>query len=130
MLLFKIHLHSNLLRYNFISQTWSSVKCKGRLPKSRSEHSALVHQDSMFIFGGEINGDPCNELWEFDFLSSRWTKICGGKKPFDISLPEIRTRSAFWVDGNKHQTCMWVAKWMRKYSQKINKSIFVYKKNF
>lgn len=90
-----------LWKYNFTSQTWSSVKCKGRLPKSRSEHSALVHQDSMYIFGGEINGDPCNELWEFNFSSSRWTKICGGKKPFDISLPEIRTRSAFWVDDDK-----------------------------
>eukprot|EP00493_Phyllostaurus_siculus_P023251 UN23586 len=78
------------MRYDFQKKAWSAVKSKGPFPKSLSQHSALVYEGRMYVFGGEVEYDQCNTLWEFNFSTSRWRKLCGGKKRFQLDMPEIR----------------------------------------
>jgi len=55
---------NDLYEFNFNTLTWKKVKTKGRYPKDRYHHSAVVYQGSMYIFGGF----KCfNELMEYRF---------------------------------------------------------------
>lgn len=55
---------NDLYEFNFHTLTWKKVKTKGRYPKDRYHHSAVVYKGSMYIFGGF----KCfNELMEYRF---------------------------------------------------------------
>lgn len=45
------------------------------LPKTRDEHTAVLHGASMVIFGGFSYGDRTNELFRYHFGSSQWEKL-------------------------------------------------------
>lgn len=56
--------------YDIKRNTWRKVKTqKGvSVPRGRRGHSALIHKNSMLIYGGyqDLRGSS-NELWSFDF---------------------------------------------------------------
>lgn len=35
---------------------WEKIYARGDVPKSRDEHTAVIHEDSMVVFGGFVNG--------------------------------------------------------------------------
>ncbi|MBN2040951.1 MAG: hypothetical protein JW864_12980 [Spirochaetes bacterium] len=42
---------------------------------SRSEHSAVFYNDSIYLFGGYNSGTYYNDLWEFDTTNSNFSEI-------------------------------------------------------
>lgn len=56
---------------------WEIVKCRGELPITRDEHTAIVNENdnSMIIFGGFANGVRTNEIIKFTFQDSKWGKV-------------------------------------------------------
>lgn len=42
------------------------------------EHTAIVHDDHMYIFGGFVNGDRTNDVYRFNFKASEWCGVATG----------------------------------------------------
>jgi N-acetylneuraminic acid mutarotase len=48
---------------------------ENNLPKTRDEHTAVLHGETMVIFGGFSYGDRTNELFRFHFESNQWERL-------------------------------------------------------
>jgi hypothetical protein len=54
-------------RLNFLTNTWENLRCSGPEPKPRTGHSAVVHGDTMIIFGGKDDDNTkLNDVWLLD----------------------------------------------------------------
>jgi len=53
----------------FASGKWNQ---KNNLVKAVGDHSAVVYNGKMYIFGGHDGNDTYNDLWEYDFESDSW----------------------------------------------------------
>jgi N-acetylneuraminic acid mutarotase len=63
---------------------WKEIVPKGSfVPESRDEHSAVVHDDYMVVFGGFENGVRTNSMVRYNFESNTWSefKAAGGPEP-------------------------------------------------
>jgi N-acetylneuraminic acid mutarotase len=45
------------------------------IPSSADEHSAVVLNDNMILFGGFFNGERINETYIFNFSNNEWRKV-------------------------------------------------------
>jgi hypothetical protein len=45
------------------------------LPYPRDEHSAIVYEDSIIIFGGFSFGKRTNDLFKYDIKNNEWVKL-------------------------------------------------------
>merc|ERR1719483_1707854 len=70
-------------------------------PTGRRGHTALVYQDSMYIYGGyqDLKGST-SELWTFHFPSQTWHMVSQGG---DAECPPRHHHSAVL-----HDSAMWV----------------------
>jgi N-acetylneuraminic acid mutarotase len=60
---------------------WNLLKPKAangdesNLPHTRDEHSCVVHNDSMIVFGGFAFGERSNSIFRYNFRMNTWEKI-------------------------------------------------------
>jgi hypothetical protein len=60
---------------------WNLVKSKGmngdesNIPYTRDEHSCVIYNDSMIVFGGFAFGERTNSIFKFDFKRTWWEKV-------------------------------------------------------
>uniref|UniRef100_A0A915D9E6 Uncharacterized protein n=1 Tax=Ditylenchus dipsaci TaxID=166011 RepID=A0A915D9E6_9BILA len=56
---------------------WSVVKVEGMLPPSRDGHTEVMHNHTMFIFGGfeESNHRFSQETYAYDFNTNTWHQV-------------------------------------------------------
>lgn len=55
---------------------WEKVDAEGQIPSKRYGHTAVVHQDCMYIYGGYDDfGLKCNDIYCFDFDSLIWMRL-------------------------------------------------------
>ncbi|KAK1797759.1 hypothetical protein P4O66_008114 [Electrophorus voltai] len=65
----------DLWRWNFLSQTWSSMRVFSG-PSKLMGHSAVLYKDSMLLFGGGVTQSaPSNCLWGFSLTTLNWEKL-------------------------------------------------------
>jgi N-acetylneuraminic acid mutarotase len=71
----------NLYSLDLIKYQWQIIKAKpsggkeDNLPTTRDEHSCLVYQDSMIVFGGFAFGERTNSIFKYSFKQNSWEKI-------------------------------------------------------
>jgi len=74
---------NDLYSFDAGTNTWEKVQIQGPAPPSRFMHSAIIHYQSMYVFGG--CGDSLailGDLYQFNFADSTWTKSkIKGKTP-------------------------------------------------
>lgn len=76
--------------YDPINVAWKPIifKKDELIPSSRAGHSAIYHENKMYVFGG-FNGTTCfNDLWVFDLENLGWLEI---KFVKGEDLPGIRS---------------------------------------
>jgi len=62
--------------FDFDNKKWAIVVAHGTPPSPRCGHSAIVYDRKMWIFGGHDNNKhPFNDLFFFDFATSKWEQI-------------------------------------------------------
>ncbi|KAF4666579.1 meprin and TRAF y domain-containing protein MATH domain-containing protein [Perkinsus chesapeaki] len=64
--------------FNFISEKWSPVEVAGGSgagPRARYRTSAVIHNDSMLVFGGHDGSKHLNDFYIFDFLTNTWSMV-------------------------------------------------------
>lgn len=53
---------------------WTMLQNASKVsPNIRDEHTAIVYNDCMYIFGGFESGVRTNTTWMFDFATRAWT---------------------------------------------------------
>lgn len=80
---------SNLMmEFSFLNYRWKNMKMLGDIPNPRCGHSAVLHGDIMYIFGGylkclEYPGITYfNDLYAFNCKTNYWTRLkCYGHIP-------------------------------------------------
>ena len=55
--------------FDFESRSWSTLVVEGKVPIPRDSHIAVVHANSMYIFGGS-SGAAMNDLHELQLPSN------------------------------------------------------------
>jgi hypothetical protein len=73
---------NNVYSLNLNTEKWKLAQTtKG--PEPRSNHSAVIFQDRMYIFGGiSEEGEKINELWRLDLRTYVWENLkCNGDIP-------------------------------------------------
>lgn len=71
--------------YTVASDSWIQLASG---PSARSEHTAVVYKQQMFVFGGitTLPDGATNELWRFDLATQRWTDLTS-QTTGDVPLP-------------------------------------------
>lgn len=69
---------NDFYEFDFTTMVWkrivTNVANSSALPSPRHSHSAVVYQDSMFVFGG-YDGSYRSDFYEYNFLNNTWTNI-------------------------------------------------------
>jgi len=56
-----------LIESETVTSKWHAIRPKGIIPKQRSNHSAILYNGLLYLFGGnELNSDSFSDLWCID----------------------------------------------------------------
>jgi len=73
---------NDLWKFTLSSGRWEEVKVEGNSkPATRKDHTAVILDGKMYVFGGQVGKDAANDLWIFDTVKREWTEFAGGVKP-------------------------------------------------
>ncbi len=76
---------NDLFEYSIQENTWRKINPKGVKPPGRSNHSACVYENGMYIFGGiDDETNKLKDFWKFDLITEEWKKI-----PESYSSPSV-----------------------------------------
>ncbi|XP_028136703.1 leucine-zipper-like transcriptional regulator 1 [Diabrotica virgifera virgifera] len=112
---------NDLLRFDVKEKSWGRAFATGCPPAPRYHHSAVVHNTSMFVFGGytgdihsNSNLTNKNDLFEYKFHSGQWIewKWFTGQTPVPRSAHGAAIfDNRLWIfagyDGNARLNDMW-----------------------
>lgn len=52
---------------------WEYVNnAQGDIPISRDDHTSLVYENSMIVFGGFVEGERTNDIYRYHFRENLW----------------------------------------------------------
>ena len=54
---------------------WEIINSRGDVPLNRDEHTAVLYEGSMNIFGGFVDGQRVNDNYRYYFKDNRWEKV-------------------------------------------------------
>ena len=84
--------NNQLYSYETTHNLWEPIRTKPangedyNMQPEIDEHSAIVSDDDMWIFGGFVDGDRVDKAWRFHFPTSEWHAIL----PKDDKAPSAR----------------------------------------
>lgn len=99
---------NDLYVYKPLQKVWIKLNPKGEPPSPRGVHSAVVHNNSMYVFGGEDDFVVHNDLYEYKILQNSWHKI---EQYCDVPTPRCAARSVvigdkiFLAGGESRNNC-------------------------
>jgi hypothetical protein len=73
--------NTDLYALDLDKYTWSIVNAKAKdgdasnLPVTRDEHSCVIHDGAMVIFGGFKYGERTNDIFKYHFEQNVWEEI-------------------------------------------------------
>lgn len=81
---------------NIFRDTWTMPDPEGDLPPKRKNHSAVLAEEKMYVYGGSDHSQIYDDLWSYDFSQNSWTLLSPSG-----NLPEAReSSSAFYWNDN------------------------------
>uniref|UniRef100_T1JP19 Uncharacterized protein n=1 Tax=Strigamia maritima TaxID=126957 RepID=T1JP19_STRMM len=68
---------SELWSFNFDKEIWQQaiLRKNAEVPTGRHDHSAVVHDSAMWVYGGMTNLQERTDFWRWDFDTKRWARI-------------------------------------------------------
>ena len=59
------------------SMKWDVIHSRGDVPQSRDDHTAILYEGSMVIFGGylQTSSERTNDIHRYHFKDNKWEKI-------------------------------------------------------
>ena len=78
----QVNSEKSLYIFNLETHEWKIKGQKGVKPMPRDEHSTLIYNDYLYVFGGSlIKGAFSNDLWSYSISTEEWKKIETANKP-------------------------------------------------
>jgi len=66
---------NDLWAYNFQTQKWIEMPCRGNAPSPRSRMRMIEWDEKLFMFGGWDKTSHFEDLFQYDIASGIWTKM-------------------------------------------------------
>lgn len=63
---------NDMYAFHLKTGVWKKIEMSGNIPSARSTHTAVVMNESMFIFGGERKPAYFNDLYCYEFTTKEW----------------------------------------------------------
>ncbi|XP_071803418.1 uncharacterized protein [Asterias amurensis] len=95
---------SELWTLDFETRWWHlSVDAQGEnSPPPRHCHSAVVHESSMWVYGGLNNLQPLRDLWKWSFESRVWTRVKSNGSPGSLyGHSAVRVANSMMIFGGE-----------------------------
>lgn len=71
----KMNFNKGLSSYKLCWTSFDDLNVNQVLPAGRFAHAAVVHENSMYIFGGSSSSDTTfNDLWRLDLSTMKWIR--------------------------------------------------------
>lgn len=88
--------------FNPEDNTWAQAFPTGERPLPRQGHCAAHTDTHMYIFGGISYGyQPFNDLWSYDTIGNKWTKL-SENKPLEMPSPRwLASCTMVYDTGNR-----------------------------
>jgi len=63
-----------VLQFSFANLSWIQVTGSS-FPPHRTDHSTILVNDSLYVFGGRVVDALFNDLWQYNLTTQSWTQI-------------------------------------------------------
>lgn len=101
---------NSMWKFNFNKREWTCIcignerqkKCPENWPDHRYRHTAIVHGDEMFVFGGvNKHHQRFNDVQSYNFKTETWrtVKVCGNSPASRTFHPALTIESFMYVFG-------------------------------
>jgi leucine-zipper-like transcriptional regulator 1 len=88
---------NDLYEFSFETQEWKKLATAGTPPPHRYRHTAVIHENNMFVFGGvDKTHSRFNDFQRLDLTTNTWSEVCTTG-----CIPSSRTFHRAVVVGNK-----------------------------
>lgn len=74
--------HNEIYSYDITNNKWTeSIPIKDLRPYPRYNPGCFVYKRSFYMFGGNTNKGPVNDLWSYDTIDLSWNEIQANNSP-------------------------------------------------
>ncbi|KAF0292163.1 Leucine-zipper-like transcriptional regulator 1 [Amphibalanus amphitrite] len=80
---------AELWRYDFETGAWQELRTGAGPTEGRHDHSAVVHDSAMWVYGGMTDLTERSDLWRLDLATETWERV-----PTTEPQPAPRSQSA------------------------------------
>ncbi|XP_067125403.1 uncharacterized protein [Centruroides vittatus] len=71
-------------------------------PPARHNHSSVVHDAAMWVYGGMTDLQERNDFWKWDFVSKQWSRIRSQKGPGELhGHSAVKAMSCMYIFGGE-----------------------------
>ncbi|XP_015912257.1 uncharacterized protein [Parasteatoda tepidariorum] len=95
---------SELWIFDLATERWSLLMTPSYFeqPPPRHNHSCIVHDEAMWIYGGLTDLQPRNDFWKWDFGAHRWSRIKTQRGPGELhSHAAVKALGFMYVFGGE-----------------------------
>ncbi len=76
--------YNDVFRYDIAKNEWTQLATHGAKPTARTDHTAILYEHSIYIFGGYDGQRRFNDLFLLDLETLEWSRVEGdGDLPGD-----------------------------------------------
>ena len=89
-----------------VSNNGGDIKQRGQIPEPRDEHTALIYEGAMIIYGGFVNGERTSDIYKYYFKENKWEFVqpLGDKvPPKRAGHSAVRYKDSMFVFGGKDE---------------------------
>ncbi|XP_042229745.1 tip elongation aberrant protein 1-like [Homarus americanus] len=95
---------AELWSFNTQEETWTQLSSRGEQPAPRHAHSAVMHDQQMWVYGGMTDLQERNDFWRYDTASRTWTQVRARPNPGYLhSHVAAKLHSCMIVFGGERQ---------------------------
>lgn len=95
---------SELWIFDLATERWSLLLTPSYFeqPPPRHNHSCIVHDDAMWIYGGLTDLQPRGDFWKWDFAAHRWSRIKTQRGPGELhSHSAVKGMAFMYIFGGE-----------------------------
>ncbi|KAK7081046.1 hypothetical protein SK128_002034 [Halocaridina rubra] len=90
--------------FHLENETWNQLSSRGEQPAARHAHSAVLHDNQMWVYGGMTDLQERNDFWRYDTVGRTWTQIRSRPSPGYLhSHVSAKLHSAMIIFGGERQ---------------------------
>lgn len=95
---------SELWSFDFVTERWHLTLLSSHVdqPPARHNHSSVVHDAAMWVYGGMTDLQERNDFWKWDFVSKQWSRIRSQKGPGELhGHSAVKAMSCMYIFGGE-----------------------------